>query len=118
MRRTPKADAMEEPQHIREDAYEPFLGVVLPAALLILASVNFVTGTALMVVRGWKIHSITEPTAVAGFIAIEIALAIGLFAWFWLANRSKFDPYIIPIQIGAVSLGAIGLLLLLIALFV
>ena len=107
---------MTDPEPIRNDPYEPFLGVVLPVALLILASASLVTGTAWIVVRRWRILSITEPTAVAGFIAIEVALAIGLFAWFWLANRSKFDSYIIPIQIGAASLGTMGLLLLLIAL--
>ena len=109
---------MDDSPEIREDEHEAFFGVILPFLLLILAAVNVSTGTAWTLAgrgAGSLIQPIVHPVAVAGFVTIKIGLAAGLFAWFWMANREKFDHYIVPIQLGAICVAAVGLILVILA---
>ena len=123
MNETPESpDNDFETPDIREDEHEAIAGVILPLLFVILAVTNMVTGIAWSIGRNYSSRSfiitITHPVAVTGFIVMELALALGLFAWFWMANRERYDQYVVFVQIGSVVLGFVSLILICTSFFV
>ena len=111
---------MDNPTDIREDENELLFGVILPLLLVTLVIANVLTRRAWIPAgRGsgaFLVQSVEHPSVVTGMVMLEIALAAGLFAWYWLANRPRFDRYVFSIKMGSIGVAMVGLGLLLSAL--
>ena len=112
---------MDEKPERKFDEYEIVAGILLPVSLLVLVAVNIVLGKAwgpdISKYRSELFNEFTRPVIVGGFVLIKLALALGMFVWFWMANRLRFERLIITLQTVSLGIAALGVGLLLVALF-
>lgn len=101
-----------------------WLGIILPIAILAIAVVNVVTGCVwvptqqpggihvdiiLTVYRdGWR---------VTGAILFELGVAIGLFTWYFLADRDDAEKIIFPCLCAAAAIMCAGIAIFVIGFF-
>jgi hypothetical protein len=88
-----------------------FPGYVAPALLMLLALVNVVTRRAYWPKRHGPIAVYTDGWRVCGSVALEVGLAVGLFAWYTLANDDRREHLAQPMLGVGVLMAVLGLAL-------
>jgi hypothetical protein len=86
-----------------------FPGYVVPALLSLLVVINLVTGRAYWPRRGGSLTIFTDGWRVSGSVLLEVGVALGLFAWYVLANDDQREHLASPLLGTAVLVAMAGL---------
>lgn len=89
-----------------------FPGYVVPGLLALLVLVNLANRSAYWPQRRGSIVVFTDGWRVAGTVLLEVGLAVGLFAWYVLANDERREHLAQPILAVATLAAVVGLALL------
>jgi hypothetical protein len=46
------------------------------------------------------------------FASLKFGIGLGLFGWFWMANRPEYDRHVAYVQLASIIIVALGLLIL------
>ncbi len=94
-----------------------FLGIILPAAIMVLVIVNAVTGRVYWLGQGCTVQVFTDGWRVVGTILLKTGFALGLASWFLLANMQRTMKYAHPGIALSVVFAVTGVILCLIGCF-
>lgn len=99
MRRStrPPTSRIRGPDQYEDSGKQIVLGLVLPATLLCLVAYNLVTWTVFLTRSRRRLGNLfisyDDNHIVIGIVLLKTAAAIGLFSWFWIANRPSIGRY-------------------------
>jgi len=89
-------------------------GLVLPCLICIIIGANLALNKVVIPpTRGsFEFYRISEnPYVIGGFVTGKAACAIGLFAFFWMANRETLGRYWQPVLLGAGVIAVLGFII-------
>ena len=93
------------------------LGVVVPAAIIVLVIVNVVIGRVYWLGQGCTVQVFTDGWRIVGTILLKIGFALGLASWFLFGNAERTMKFAQPGIALSVVLAIIGVILCLIGSF-
>ncbi len=101
---------------MKDEAGSQFVfGIALPTLLLIWILFNLGTGSIYLPGPSGQrlpLRPQSDSMLLWSFVSLKFGIGLGLFGWFWMANRPEYDRHVAYVQLASIIIVAIGLLIL------